>query len=590
MHKFLKPFILLSVFLAVSLVVGVMAMGVKNVAHSYATNAKVIPNGELPLLESDNYKWSNWIDSTGVEDHSEALVSDKPVQIQWASANKLFLKSLVGLSSVIFGPDPWVKNYALFFSMPILTVLMCVFFSWYCLYRLDDRFSAILLPLLLACLPAVQTQLYAGRPDHHGLIIFFSAWFVLSLTAKKTTALGSAIPAAGAFWISPLSFIPLLGMIGVGALTQKLATQPTSETRLGSSRFWKYWSYWVFLLGYALWIADFSWRPGFHMETLNPLWVLSIAAGGLLLSALLANDRAYYKYPVLLAAVLVSPLACLFPEIFWTSSAPVVWFHKEVFEMLPGKLPEYFMLMPLGFTALVVVWAYFPTLRPFALAAALISVLYLWQVRWLPLAVLPALIIIARSPKMAGFGDAAHNGGKALALGLISLQLIWAYSGTLREGMDYWTHPRTTPETYRLAAFAAIAAKALENQPEGHLVGSPNMTSLMHHFSGRKSIGSVYWESRHNMEKAAKIVTSLPFEDRASFEWLKKHNIRYIIFLPQLLCGPYYGLEGKSDRAGMGLEARVISGQVPGWLEVLVNIPNPWPGVLLLKVKDEFEK
>jgi hypothetical protein len=585
-----KAVTFLLVTIAVIVITVVAALGVHSTAKSYADGAKVIPYGELPFLESDNYKWSNWVDQKGVVDQSEAHVSDKPVHIQWASPNKYFLQSVVSLTQLFWGTEPWVKNHALFFAMPFLSILMGTFFAWYFLYRLDDWLGAIFLPLLLSTLPAVQTQLYAGRPDHHGPIIFLTAWFLISLTSTRRTSWGSALPAALALWVSPLSFVPIIGMVGIGVMSQLLPQQEISASRLGSSQFWKYWSYWIFLLGYFFWLIDFSWRPGFHMETLTPLWVLSVTAGGLLLSKALAKSRTWYQYVILLVLILASPAACLFPDVFWTSSDPVVWFHKEVFEMLPGKLPEYFMLLPLGFIALTVAAAYFPSSRPLAIAAALISVLYLWQVRWLPLAVLPALIIICRTPRLANhLSDSAQLGARALVIALLCLQTLWAYSSTLREGLDAWDHVRQTPETYRIAAFGAIVAKALENQPEGHLLGSPNMTSVVHHFSRRKGVGSVYWESRYNMERAAKIVTSLPFEDRASFEWLRKNNIRYIILTPQLLSGPYYGLMGKTRQAGATLEGRVITGNIPGWLEEIVKIPQPWPGIMLLKVKDKYE-
>lgn len=589
MNKSVKALILLLVSLAVITITVVAALGVQNTAKSYAAGAKVIPSGKLPFLESDNYKWSNWLSQEGVIDQSEAPVSDKPVYIQWASLNKYFLQSIVYLAQLIWGSEAWVKNHALFFAMPVLSILMGVFFAWYFLYRLNDWLGAIFLPLLLSALPAVQTQLYASRPDHHGIIIFLVAWFLISLTSPRKTAWGAALPAALALWVSPLSFVPILGMVGIGVLSQLLPKQEISATRLGSSQFWKYWSYWVFLLGYFFWLIDFSWRPGFHMETLTPLWVLAVTAGGLFLSIALARSRAWYKYAILLALTLAAPAACLFPDIFWTSSSPVVWFHKEVFEMLPGKLPEYFILLPLGFTALAVAIAYFPSARPLGIAAALISVLYLWQVRWLPLAVLPALITVCRTPGLTQhLASNTQIGARSLVIALLSLQGLWAYSSTLREGLDAWDHVRQTPETYRIAAFGAIVAKALEGQPEGHLLGSPNMTSIVHHFSKRKSVGSVYWESRYNMERAAKIVTSLPFEDKQSFAWLQKNNIRYIILTPQLLSGPYYGLMGKSDQASLTLEGRVITGRTPGWLEEIVKIPQPWPGIMLLKVKDHY--
>jgi len=591
MGKLAKASAFALICLASFVVIIISALGVQNTARTYAEGAKVIPHGELPFLESDNYKWSNWLDQSGTLDQSEAHVSKKPVHIQWASLNKYFLQAVVSSAQAVWGKEAWVKNHALFFSMPVLSALMAIFFSWYFLYRLNDWVGATLLPLLISSLPAVQTQLYASRPDHHGIIIFLLAWFFVSLTSSRQTSLGSAIPATLALWVSPLSFVPLLGMVGVGALSQLLPEQVQSPTRLGSSRFWKYWSYWVFGLGYVIWLADFSWRPGFHMETLTPLWVLSVASGGLFLSTALARDRTWYKYLVLFLLTLASPISCLFPDLFWTSSDPVVWFHKEVFEMLPGKLPEYFMLLPLGFIALSVVLAYFPQARPLAITAGLVSILYLWQVRWLPLAILPTLVVACRTPSLVNnLSDNVQRGARALIISLLSLQCLWAYSAALREGLDAWDHVRQTPETYRIAAFGAIVAKALENQPEGHLIGSPNMTSVVHHFSKRKGIGSVYWESRYNMERAAKIITSLPFEDRASFDWLQKNNVKYIILTPQLPSGPYYGLMGKTAQAGQTLEGRIITGQTPKWLEEIVKIPQPWPGLVLLRVKDHYEQ
>lgn len=578
-----KPLLVILVTLVSAAIVLPMAFGVGSMAKKYTNEVKVFMPGELPFYESDSYKWVNWTRRGGIEDPSELKIGDNPVLVQWPSPNRYYLLAVSKAFETIFD-HPAAGNWGFFYSMPILAIIMAMVYSIYALYRLNDWFTAIVIPLFISSVPAVYTQLFASRPDHHGIILLFIGLFVMSMTSARKSVVAPAIFGAMSIWLSVVSFIPILGLMGLAAILTKAKIHEPTGLRYESSAFWKQWAYWTCGLAYAAWLFDFSSR-GFHMEVINPLWVLSVGAGGLFLSEALSQNPKRIKMIVWLALAAAAPLACTDERLFWTASEAVTAFHRDVFELVPGKPAEYIQLLPFGFVALALAGGE-PRTRLLALMAGLISTMYLWQVRWLPIAVLPVLIVAARSPAIWGTSRAFARGA---VMSLLVFQLIWATTSTLQEGIASWRSPKTAPETFSLASFGAVLRNNLKSLPPGEFIGTPNMTAYVHHFTGRKGVGSVYWESKESMEAAAKILSAQPGNDAWAKSWLRDKGIRYIILTPKLFSGPYQDMNNQ-EKLKNSLEMRLVTGRTPAWLEVLLNLQEPWPGLLIAKVKDIGDK
>ena len=580
------------VFIGLVILVTPLSFGIKAVAEKFVTESKVLPPGELPFYESDNYKWATWAKTGGTIDTSELQIGQNPILIQWASPNRIYLKTLYQVGE-------WLSpnrggNLALFFSMPILLVIGGALLSAISIFYLNDRFTGIVLPLSMGAIPAIYTQMFASRPDHHGLILILSALFVLSLTQKDNQngkilhiqGIISGLIAALALWVSTVSFIPILGVFSIGlalgSLQIKAQLKPIQEINLAyeSPIFWKYWSYTVVALGFIFWLVDYSYR-GFHMEVINPLWLLSIGAGGLFLRQILEPKTNKIQALIWLALAALGPLACTQESLFWTRSAEVVAFHKDVFELAPGKTTDYILLMPFGFIALTLA-ASVTSMRWLILGAVLASTLYLWQVRWLPIAIIPAVIVACRAYTLS-----RQNPLKPVIAALFTLQLFWTGSSTIQEGLKNISQKQDTPETFKLASYSAILKNELAKLPEGHIIGTPNLTAYIHYFTGRKAVGSVYWESKENMGAAAKILSAPPSKDAWAKAWLRKHGIKYIVLTPQLFSSPY---QGDGDAIAQSLEYRIITGKSPNWVKEILRIQEPWPGLILARITNIGEK
>lgn len=592
----LKKSVPLLVITALALLIGLQSAGQYMIASDYAARFNFLPPDHLPLADSDCYKWGNVLRSGIWEwtDDSEDPRATGPVSIQWGLPTKLYLKSLHAVFSMFLLPSK-AESWTLFFAMPVLVVLMGGVVSCFCLFALRSVWLSTLLPFALLLMPAIQSQMVPGRPDHHGPMVFAVAMFTLSLfqpIASKGAWLWSALFASLALWISPLNFVPILGILSMVYALPRLF--PFDEFAPSTPSFWKKWAISTSSMTTLAWLVDYLPRgTQIHMEALNPFWAASMLGGGFLMSGLVSlagwswpalNRREWISLLWPLGLIALPLIMLLSSSMFWTSSEEIRWVLKEVNEMKAGELSTLFTAAPLMFVALLLLNTLpkHKGLPILAFLAFVASSLYLWQIRWMPLSVLIPLIFA--SVPLLIFPPPSRWGRLAI-MALLS-QSVWYTASSLRTSLENIKNPKGAPEMYNVAMFSAMASRMAKEQGETLVLSTPNLTSGMFYMNGVRGIGSVYWESKKNLRFASEIFGSLPSSEDRVREILKENNIRMLAITPQVLDTAYVGMSGNWDKLDQTLVVRLIKGEVPPWLKVIARVNQPWPGLGLYKVVD----
>lgn len=592
MSKF-KSLTPLWVTLVLGLIIVLQSVGDYTAAKNYTVRYNFLPPDHLPLADSDCYKWGNILRSGMWDwrDGSEDQRASGEVLVQWALPTKLYLKTLHATLSAFLLPSA-AESWTLFFSMPILLILFGASVSCFCFYVLRSPPLASLLPFALLLMPAIQSQMPPGRPDHHGPIIFASAMFALSLFQSSTSTrpwLFSAVFATIALWISPLNFVPILGLFCVIFALPKMF--PMTEFAPSSPAFWVKWSTTTSLLSLLAWLIDYLPRgTTFHMETLNPAWCVALFGGGMFMSKLStlppipssAKDWAKLCWPLPLVALPL--LLILSPTLFWTSSEEIRWVLKEVNEMKPGELATLFVSAPLVFVSVLLLNT-LPKHRGLpllAFVAFLSSSLYLWQIRWMPLSML-APLLFASIPLLL-FPPPSRWG--RLAVMALLTQSVWYTASSLRSSLEKIKNPKGAPEMYNVAMYSAMVSRMAKERGENLVLSTPNLTSGMFFMNGVKGIGSVYWESKKNLRFGSEVFGSLPSDESRVREILREHRIKLLAITPQVLDTAYVGMAGNWDKIDQTLVVRLIKGEIPSWLKVVARVNQPWPGLGLYEVVD----
>lgn len=579
------------VALGLLVIVGLQSAGQYAVATQYTSRINFLPAAHLPLADSDCYKWGNVLrsDMWNWEDASEDVRATGTVNIQWALPTKIYLKTLQSVFSAFLAP-PTAEAWTLFFAMPVLVVLLGVSISCFCLFVLRSFYLAALLPFALLLMPAIQSQLMPGRPDHHGTIVFASALFALSLfqssTSKNSWAY-SSIFATLALWLSPLNFVPILGILSMAFVIPKIF--PLTEFAPSTPYFWRKWGISTASLSLLAWTIDYLPRGSqIHMETLNPFWCASMLGGGFLMAKLTTlppwpwSGKAWgtILWPIALAVLPVVLL--LSPTLFWTSSPEIRWVLREVNEMKAGDLSTLFVSAPLVFISLLILTT-LPKHRGLPILAFLAfasSSLYLWQTRWIPLAML-APLLFASIPAL--IFPPPSKWGKLAVMALLA-QSLWYTTASIRSSVENIKNPKGAPEMYNVAMFSAMASRMAMERGEEVILSTPNLTSGMFFMNRIKGIGSVYWESKNNLRFASEIFGSLPSDEARVKEILKKHGIKLLAITPQVLDTAYVGMSGNWDKLDQTLAVRLIKGEIPAWLNTVARVNQPWPGLGVYEV------
>jgi hypothetical protein len=588
--KKMTPFL---VTMTVAVVVGLQSLAEYKTAEAYSARFDFLPPDHLPLAASDCYKWGNILRADWGDwvDRSEDPRATGEVMIQWASPTRLYL-SVVHMAFSTVLPPTKAEAWTLFFSMPILSILLSLSVSLFALYSLRSVCLSILLPPALVLLPEIQSQLLAGRPDHHGPIIFAVSLFVLSLfqsSQKQNAWVFSSVFATLALWLSPLNFIPILGLVSLAFAFPKAF--PLPELAPASPLFWRKWSWSVFWMSLTAWASDYLPRGSqIHMETLNPFWSAALLGGGVSLSLWISppprpwNCRTWVStmWPPILLTV---PLIMLFsPSLFWPSSEEIGWILKEVREMKPGDVSVLFTALPLVFITLMISCSLpkHKGLPILVVVALLSSLLFLWQIRWLPLSILTPVVFLT-APLL--LFPPPKRWGRLVSLALVG-SVLWVGTSTLSESLERINNPKGYPEMYNVAMYAAIASRLAKEGGEELILATPNLTSGLFFMNGVKSIGSVYWESKNNLRFAAEVFGSLPSDEKRVRETLQKHDIRLLAITPQVLDTAYIGLSGNWSNIDQSLVVRLMKGEVPPWLKTVARMNQPWPGLGLYEVID----
>jgi hypothetical protein len=540
-------------------------------------------------------------------------------EVHWSSL-PLWVLSAISIAVSLFSGHPapqCVQDAALFFG-PLTLAPSLLLLGWLAWRVFTPAVTGFFL-LAFSVSPFVYQVFRPGEVDHHGIVLtFLLAGFLALLVAGKIhedgaqrrSAKSSGVAArwvwaAGAFhgaalWISASSTIPLLFGCGLGALAAVLVVRPG----LIAPALWQTWGWSGCLASIVFYLIEYFPRHmGWRLEVNHPLWSLAWLAGALLLSQVLsalAGQKVSWSLPLAAKALVALALALLpvvlvarFPaQTFVVSDPFLLDLHRRFiseFQSLPASLAENGLfpgllqasLLPVLSLCLVGIMLTnrsrltdFAKTSVFFLAppVMVIQALALWQNRWgitaiglwalLAAVCLSAVLPLFRVPRVS----AIIVTSLASALLLTSPLAVWLGLG----------QQASLAEQMPKSGIPAILARDLAHrlvQASGHdvpvVLSAPTTSTDLAYFGGIKVLGTLYWENRDGLVRAAQIFAE-PSPDKVK-DMLLESGVNFILVPTwEDFVAPYAELLGRDAGEEKPFIGRLTGGEAPPvWLRPL---------------------
>jgi len=489
-------------------------------------------------------------------------------EVHWSSGPVWLLGGIARVMALFSGKPPLeeVQRAPLWFG-PIAFVLLATLVTALIAPRFGWGYAGFLILLYATSMP-VYEAFRAGDADHHGLSLTFALGCVLGLVCggagwsvakmSKTTAqknpvpiptstnarkyfIVSAICGAAGMWISAATMIPVLAACGLAAIA---AAWQVPESKVGANpALWRLWGFWGAMGSIGFYLLEyFPSNMGWRLEVNHPLYALAWLSGGEVLSRAtrkISGGR-FLQSSVpdsllclsALAVILLVPAMVIINRSDWLmiSDPFLVALHNEhIREFAPlwdfvfwrGNLADIFdyLVWPiLALASLAVVLfvakpgkSWHPVLAFSGVSALMIQVLALLQVRWSGLAIalwsvclLLALVILTER--------SSHNKVPRWLLaflGLWGLGGLLAFpcssvAGALRLSDLSHNLPRTLVPSILLRD---IAHRLVEANPRRSpvVLSDPTSSTELAYYGGLRTVGTLYWENREGLKRAAAI-------------------------------------------------------------------------------------
>lgn len=463
--------------------------------------------------------------------------------------------------------------------------------------------------------------IYAGfhpaYADHHGLI----ALSVLGLTLGLAFALGDGPNSDaerrrdarwagwwGAFglWVSAASLVPVIAatLAGLGLAIRCRRKSPAAP----AADILRSWCRWGAAGSLVFYLAEYFPRQlGWRLEVNHPLyaaawWGAGELAADWLDGARARGGKAWLARAGQVLAIVAAPALILVrgSEVFAPIDPLLVRLHATIEEFLPlmtrlrvdGWVAhgEFWVLRP---AILLFAVATFVRVRParavlvlLLLPLVALTALGLMQVRWAELAAPHEVVLLAFAAMSIARGSRIRPAVAAAAVFALGAVLLFRFVEVA--GMQgRLLAQRTVPADEGLQLVFRDAARAIRaSQPIGPIVlfTNPNASVAVGYYGRFATLGTLYWENRAGLRRAAELNTAPSFE--AARALIERDGVTHVMVTTQdnyvrefaELARP--GItQGEFERTfAFRLLARR---EVPEWLEpVPYRTPRHLPGIL----------
>jgi hypothetical protein len=542
-------------------------------------------------------------------------------EIHWSSLPTWAL-SAVSVGTSFFSGRPasrGVQDAALFFGPVTLAASLCLL-GWLAWRVFTPAITGFFL-LAFSVSPLVYQAFRPGEVDHHGMVLtFLLAGFLALLVAGKihpdgtqrrgtkssAAAVARWVWAAGFFhgaalWISASSTIPLLVGCALGAVAAALVLRPG----LIAPRLWQTWGVAGGLASIFFYLIEyFPQHMGWRLEVNHPLWSLAWMGGAFWLSqvlTMLAGQKIVWSrhwagqaLPALVFLLLPVVLVARFPaQTFLVSDPFLLDLHKRFiseFQSLPAHLAgnglfpgliEAGLLPALTLCLTGFMLTSRSPLPDFAKTSVaflvppvmVIQALALWQIRWGITAVgfwaLLAAVCLAAVLSLRGIPRISALVATSLAAAL----LLAAYPLAVWLGLN---QRASLAGQMPKSGIPAILSRDLAHrlvQASGMdvpvVLSAPTTSTDLAYFGGIKVLGTLYWENRDGLVRAARIFAE-PSPAKVK-EMLLESGVNFILVPTwEDFVTPYTELLGGNSGEDKPFFRLLTAGQTPPvWLRPL---------------------
>jgi hypothetical protein len=509
-------------------------------------------------------------------------------EVHWSSLPLWILSGLAITESLFSGRSPIDSVQTSSFWMGPLTLLFTLFLLGWMAGKRFKPFSVAMLLMMVTLSPVIYQAFRPGEVDHHGLVVAFLLASVLALALgaaglydpsekapsksakelKKSLELKKWFAAGGVFGgigmgISSASTIPVLVGCAGGCLLVAMLF-PAKISRQAASH-WRAWGFAGSLTCLGLYLMEYlPWEMGWRLEVNHPLYAMAWLGGSELLARAILfvqerqlprpglRDTAVIGAAILAVAIPLLVVMVFTDQTFWVSDPFLLQLHQHYiseFQSLTMSLVSRPMLAGLVEALLLPVFAILGTgaffliqrdrwhksagLLTFLIVPALVvQALAVWQIRWGVVSTgLWALYVMALID-----GFIPWRGRRTLPLAVLTGSLVivllcglpFVVFGALA---NISVLSRELPKQGTIPSILArdISHRLVQASPDSVpiVLSGPNTSTELAYFAGIKVLGTLYWENREGLKRAAEIFAER--DNSQTLALLKTTGVNFIL-------------------------------------------------------------
>jgi hypothetical protein len=530
--------------------------------------------------------------------------------VEWSSPPRWLLAAGAAVADRLRVFDDLKPAEAATLCLGPLALLLFVAGAGLAVGRLWGSWAAIGTGLGILGSVTLRENFAAGGFDHHLLVAICSFGCLLGFVAGvegpgagdgrsgRRWLTFSALAGAVGLWISAISTIPLLAAIGVAVVAGRGGEAKGRSRIVDDFIFWCRVGAAASLVAYLVEYAPALLR--LRLEANHPAYALAWLGAGEVVAGLLQPGRARGRRLVLgLGGLAVAPAMVLLngTDSYLLLDPLLRQLHREallefrgLFALVADPRVE-FSAWRLSFVAVACGWGVWRTVRVRSAALDVVQLslvptlvclaLALVQVRWLLSAESCALVLIA-----ALTGTAAGSRFRVWsAVTAFAAALAVALAGTSGGAAFTKTHAVQLAER----GLARTLANRSANGAPLCLAG-PRLTTHLMFFGGARGLGTLYWENKPGLERAARIYAATDADE--AFSLLRTAGVDYLVVTSwDDFESDYVRLargRGQSEQRESYLRRALRSGEGPVWLRPVV-LPLPDSALLAGERWEIFE-